>query len=120
MAKKSVNSKKNVTKKVQDPEKVVRPNINEEDKQKMIELTKTMRWQSTTIGFAVLGVLVGLVGQYQTNQWLQYSAIVCWFVAAVCYVIFAKKRNAVLIESELRRKAEKEKKKFETENKIMK
>ena len=93
-----------------------KPKINEKDKETMMELTKTMKWQSMTLFLAVLGILMSLVGQYQVNKYLQYSAIGCWVAAAVCYYIFAQKRNKVLIESEMRRKKERDKRKSESEN----
>ena len=118
--KKDVNSKKVVKRGVANyagaTKPAAAPKINEKDKETMIELTKTMKWQSMTLFLAVLGVLMSLVGQYQENKYLQYSAIICWVVAAVCYYIFAQKRNKVLIESELRRKKERDKRKSESEN----
>ena len=115
--KKDANSKKVVNRGVANyagGTKAAKPKINEKDQQTMIELTKTMKWQSMTLFLAVLGVLMSLVGQYQVNKYLQYSAIGCWVAAAVCYYVFAQKRNKVLIESELRRKKERDKRKSES------
>ena len=81
-----------------------------EDQQIMMQLSQNVRWQTSAIFFAVIGVIAGLVGQYQANQWLQYSSIACLFIGVICYFIFAKKRNEIIIERELKRKEEKDKK----------
>ena len=58
-----------------------------------------------------VGVLVGVLGQKQNIEWAYYVAIGIWAVAMACSYKFTKERNDIVIENELKRKAEREKQK---------
>lgn len=87
--------------------------LSEEDKELGIKMAGIMKWNKMTLILIAVGVLVGILGQKQNVEWAYYLAIGIWALAMACSYKYTKERNEIVIERELKRKAEKEKKKLE-------
>ena len=90
--------------------------LSEEDRELGIKMAGIMKWNRWTLILIAAGVVVGMIGQMQDIKWAYYVAIGIWALAMACSYKFTKERNEIVIERELKRKAEKDKNKLEKTN----
>ena len=90
--------------------------LSEEEREFGLKMAGIMKWNKWTLILIVAGVVIGMIGQMQNIQWAYYAAIVVWGLAMACSYKFTKERNDIVLERELKRKEEKEKKKLEESN----
>lgn len=91
--------------------------LSEEEKEFGTKMAGIMKWNKWTLILIGVGVLVGILGQKQNIEWVRYAAIAIWAVAMACSYKYTKLRNDIVLERELKRKAEKDKKKLEESQK---
>ena len=86
--------------------------LSEEEKEFGTKMAGIMKWNKWTLILIAIGVLVGVIGQKQNIEWAYYAAIGIWAVAMGCSYKYTKERNDIVLERELKRKEEKDKKKL--------